>query len=285
MMFMTLTTPSIDTLAAPIALLLGACLLAACDRTPEGAIAQVGGQWVTQQDFDAYLQHKRITPRGDAQRERVLDDYLARLAMASAIEDIGLESQALIEAELAENRREILISRYFDSQLKDAVTDAQVRAHYDANLEQYSSQRVHVAHVLNRTNRSMSDNERRAKLTSLREVHAKLIAGEDFEALAKRFSEDVVSGKKGGDLGWISPDSIAPEFASTVADLEPGQFSGPVQTKFGYHIIKLIDGPQVQQRPFEAVKGEIRYRLRTDARQRLSDALDAKIEIKRVGDS
>ena len=271
--------PPAPNLAAAAALL--TLSLAGCGA-PKGAIAKVNGEWVDETEFQAYLDHKRIRIRDDAHKKRVMDEFLKRIALADAIEDEDLPDRARIEAELAEARREILISRYIDASLKEAVSDEGIRKYYDEHLQEFSARRVHVAHIMARTNREMSEADKLAKLTTMREAHAKLVAGGDFSELAKQYSEDLVSGKRGGDLGRIKDDAIDPAIAAAVAKLKPGEFSGPVETKFGYHVIKVIEGPTVQQRDFQAAQGEIRYRLRNESREKLLEKLEKDIKIKVV---
>lgn len=262
--------------------LIAAATLAACSRPPQGALANVSGQWVTAEQFDAYLDYKRIRPKDDAQRERVLDEYLNRVALAQVIDKQELPNRARIDAELRDNRNEILLQRYLDAKLGESISDDAVRRYYDEHLADFSAKRLHVAHIMVRTNRQMSEADKQAKLTAIREAHGKLEAGKDFADIAKTYSEDLVSGKKGGDLGWIKENSIDPAFSEEAGKLKPGEISGVVETKFGYHIIKLIEGPTVQQRDFESAQGEIRYRLRNEAREKITDGLKSEIKIEKV---
>ncbi len=71
------------------------------------------------------------------------------------------------------------------------------------------------------------------------EVKQRLDAGEDFATLAKEYSEDPGSAAAGGALGWFGREMMVAPFAEAAFALEPGQVSGPVQTDFGYHIIKV----------------------------------------------
>lgn len=137
---------------------------------------------------------------------------------------------------------------------------------YNANAQTYSERRVHVAHILIRTSKAMSEAERRVKLTTAQEAAAKIGAGQDFAKVVEAYSEDTVSAKKGGDLGWIQEGAIDPKLAQVAFELGEGKVSAPFETQFGYHILKVLEAPTVKQRPLEAVKGDIRYRLRNEAK-------------------
>ncbi len=73
------------------------------------------------------------------------------------------------------------------------------------------------------------------------EIKARLDAGEDFEALAKEYSDDPVSAENGGDLGWFGRGVMVKEFEDAAFALEPGEISDPVKTPFGYHIIQVLE--------------------------------------------
>lgn len=262
-----------------LAVSLASVMLAGCDNGGEN-IAEVNGQPITQARFDAYLKLKRIPAQNAEWVNRELDEYLEREGLAGQIEGQGLLPVDQIEAEVAEFRKQMLISRYFEEYLRERVTDEAVRNFYATNPDQFQAKKVHVAHILLRTNPGMSDAERQALLTKAQEVYSRANAQEDFTALAKEFSEDLLSAQQGGDLGWLQDGAIDPTFSTKVFAMKVGELSEPLVTPFGFHVIKVLDGPQVIKQPFEAVSGDIRYRLRQEAKQaeleRLKQA--AKIE-------
>jgi len=83
-------------------------------------------------------------------------------------------------------------------------------------------------------------NESRA-LNRLNEIHLQLEQGADFAELARQHSEDVGSASSGGLLGWIAPGELPGEFEDMMAGLEPGQYSRPFATPFGWHIVKVLE--------------------------------------------
>ena len=187
----------------------------------------------------------------------------------------------LVQAELNEFRKEMLISRYFEKFLKEKVTDQAVRNYYNTHAGDYEERKAHTAHILIRTNRKMKEPERKAKLTTAQEAYSQIRSGKDFGEIAKEYSEDKVSAKKGGDLGWLKEGSIDPRFSKTVFELEPGAVSKPFETPFGFHIVRLIEGPKVVKRPFDAVAGDIRYQLRNKAKKAELERLMAKAKIEK----
>ncbi len=242
-------------------------------------LAEINGKPVTAGEFEAYLKLKRIGAQDEKQRQGVLDQYLQREALAMVIEDQALLEQAVVKAELEEFRREMLISRYFEKFLNDHVTDEIVANYYNTHVADYEEKKVHVAHILLRTNNSMDEAQRKVRLTTAQEAYSKIKGGMKFDAAAKRYSEDEVSAKKGGDLGWVKQGTIDQNFSDKAFSLKPGEVSEPFETPFGFHVLTVLEEPQVVRRPFEAVKGEIRYQLRNEHKDAEMKRLLAEIDI------
>lgn len=262
--------------------------LSACGKSHE-RLASVGNEVVTTQEFQAYLKFKRV-PYDDKDTTRyqpVLDQYLQRKALSQAVErklKSGDSSDAArLQAEIDDFRREAEISRYFESYLDKAVGDDSVSNYYNAHAAEFSERRVHVAHILLRTTRAMSEAERKAQLTKLQEAAAKIRSGQDFARVAEAYSEDNLSAKKGGDLGWIREGAIDPKLSEISFGTAAGAVSEPFETAFGFHLVKVLEAPQTQQRPLEAVKGDIRYRLRSEAKEAEVKKLLDGVKIKKSG--
>ena len=103
----------------------------------------------------------------------------------------------------------------------------------------------HARHILLRTSPQLGEREAAERLMELRK---RLEGGADFEDLARQYSEDG-SAPMGGDLGWASPGQYVPEFEQALSALEPGQISPPVVSRFGVHLIQLVDRRQATLTP------------------------------------
>ena len=98
-------------------------------------------------------------------------------------------------------------------------------------------------------------------------------AGEDFAKLARELSQDPGSAPDGGDLGFVSKGEMVPQFEDALFKLKKGEISPePVQTPFGFHVIKVTDVREGGRKPKEAVAAEIRTRLAAEAAQRAAKA-------------
>jgi peptidyl-prolyl cis-trans isomerase C len=264
-------------MALSIALAIAA--MAGCDKSTGEDLAKVGDRQITSGEFEAYLKVKRIRVRDQAHADRLLKDYAEREALADAIAEQDLLDAEQTRVELNEFRKELLISRYFDKFLSEqAGTDA-VTNYYNAHSDEFADKKAHVAHVLVRTNRRMSEEERKVRRTKIQEAYSKIRAGEDFGTVAQTYSEDRTSSQKGGDLGWIKEGSIDPAFSKMAFELEAGAVSQPFETPFGFHVVKVIEAPQVIRKPLSAVEGDIRYQLRAKAKKAEVERLEGLVAV------
>jgi peptidyl-prolyl cis-trans isomerase C len=262
-----------------LALALAGCGSGDGEKSPQ--LAVVNDNPITKAEFAAYLKFKRAPADDQKRRRMLLDQYLEREALAAAIEKAQLLDQELIAAELNEFRKEMLISRYFEKFLKDKVTEQAVQNYYNTHAADYEQRMAHGAHILIRTNKAMGETERKVKLTTAQEAYSKIRAGQDFGEIAKDYSEDKVSAKKGGDLGWLKEGSFDARFSKTLFGLDPAAVSEPFETPFGFHVVKLIEGPKVVKRPLSAVAGDIRYQLRAKAKKAELERLVAEVKVEK----
>ncbi|MBU2977656.1 peptidylprolyl isomerase SurA [Alteromonas sp. C1M14] len=106
-------------------------------------------------------------------------------------------------------------------------------------IEKVTIEEVNSRHILIKPSIILSDEKAKEMLLEFRQ---QLIDGEaDFAELAKEYSEDPGSALKGGELGWADPTIYVPEFRDTLAKLKPGEYSQPVRTVHGWHLMQLID--------------------------------------------
>ena len=100
---------------------------------------------------------------------------------------------------------------------------------------------THARHILLKTSPQLSDDEARQRLTQLRQ---RIQSGEDFAVVARANSEDTPSAEHGGDLGWVTPGMLVPQFEQAMNELQPGEISAPFKTPFGWHIVQVQERRQ-----------------------------------------
>ena len=142
------------------------------------------------------------------------------------------------------------------------ISDQDLRAQYEQEVKNFqASIRRHAAHIL-------IEGDDEAAQKKVDEVQAKLNEGGEFEALAKQYSDDIVSREDGGDVGFTSGDVFPEAFEDALASLEVGEVSGAVKTDAGTHFIKLIEVADAEPPSFEERKAAIAARLRNAEAER-----------------
>ncbi len=243
-------------------------------------LAQVGKSSVTAKEFEAYLRFKKISVRSHQHLGELLKEYTEREAMAQAIAQDKKIDKEILKAELKEFRKEMLISRYFDSHLRTSITRSEIEKYYKDHASEYETRRVRVAHILMRLTARATDEEKAKKQEKIKEAHRQLISGKSFEEVAKALSEDRVSANRGGDMGWVRKGAVAPKFSELAFSVKPGSYSNPFETSFGFHILKVTEAPKAQKKPLDAVEGDIRYKLRAQAKRAEAGKLKRSVSIK-----
>ncbi len=126
---------------------------------------------------------------------------------------------------------------------------------------------THARHILIKNREGKAGEKIPAQLQELRK---RILAGADFADLAKRYSEDTGSAVEGGDLGWNAVGAFVPEFEEALAKLKKGEISEPFPSRFGWHIIQLLD-----RRRSEVSDEQLRSRARDlIARQKREEELE-----------
>ena len=149
--------------------------------------------------------------------------------------------------------------------ISDNLTDKEIKKYYNENIYgEISTQ--HILITLNVSDSATTDEKTEAEEQALKtanEIIEKLNNGEDFAKLAKTYSNDNSSNEKGGDLGYIQPDSMVTEFKEALLNLKDGEYTKtPVKTKYGYHIIYRKDTKEKEA--LKNVKDEIKEKLVTN---------------------
>ena len=201
---------------------------------------------------------------------QIATNLYVRRALANKAQVQGLGNDPQVAAALQVARDKVLSDALLakidhDSAPSDAVAEGQARNSYKAKPERFQApEQVQVRHILI----AGTDAGSRAQAEKVLE---ELKAGADFAQLAKERSVDTGSAAKGGDLGLFARGRMVPEFDEAAFALkQPGDLSGIVETKFGFHVLKLEARRPAGLRPYEEVREElikeVRGKLQQDAR-------------------
>ncbi|HET6244932.1 MAG: peptidylprolyl isomerase [Bacteroidetes bacterium] len=125
-----------------------------------------------------------------------------------------------------------------------------------------------VAHIMVENPKEGSGQDPEAAKSKIVEIHKKAKSGEDFAQLASQYSDDKSSAKKGGELPWFGTGRMVPEFENASFQLlSKSDISEPFQTRFGWHIVKMVDKKEIPT--FEEMKSELKNKISKDSRSQL----------------
>jgi peptidyl-prolyl cis-trans isomerase C len=218
-------------------------------------IAIVNGKGVPKSRVDALAEQVSRAQGGKLEmtpdiQAKLRDEVVIREIYLQEAQRRGLQASADYRAQMELARQAILIQALFkDFEAKNPPDEAEARAEYDQIKAANGDQEFRARHIL-------VESEAEAK-----NLLEQIKGGASFEELAKKHSKDPGSGPNGGDLDWANPGNYVPEFSAAMVKLQKGQVSdAPVQSQFGWHIIKLEDVRQTAFPSFDEVKDQLLQR-------------------------
>ncbi|NEZ47680.1 peptidylprolyl isomerase [Clostridium niameyense] len=165
-----------------------------------------------------------------------------------------LKSTGFTKESLKENfKKQIIMDKVINEVTKDVkVTEKEAKDYYNQNQYMFTEKpnKIRASHILVKTQ------------DEAKKVKQRIDGGEDFAKVAKEVSQDPGSKDKGGDLGLMNYSDLDPTFLRAAIALKEGSVSNPVQTQFGFHIIKAVKKEEYPVKPFDKVKGEIEKQLK-----------------------
>lgn len=191
----------------------------------------------------------------------------------------ALESDDLTEDGLKDLiGRQISVRHYVETEIspKVSVGEEAIVAFYKENEDKFATEeQVRCSHILIRSAPDAAAEEKEAARKKAGEIQVRCVAGEDFSALAAEFSEDPGSKEDGGDLGFFTREQMVAPFSEAAFALQPGQVSGVVETRFGYHVIKLAERKEASKQGLDEVREQIEGFLASRA---LDQAVQSRLD-------
>jgi peptidyl-prolyl cis-trans isomerase C len=236
-------------------------------------LAKVKGRVITDKDLRATL-----GALNESQKDALLKDPNAkRLALQSAIdlEVLSLEGERMKldeEAEFKEAvklfKKQLLMNRVLEKKLSSQLSPNVLKKYYESHLERFSTDQVRVQHIL------LTDEDTAKKVLKLAKApHA------DFMALAEQYSTDPSAKNNRGEVGFISREGMAPEFTEAAFRGAEGDVVGPVQTVFGYHVIRVMQKKFGKPLEFDEVELRVREIVREQETRNFADSLRKQLPI------
>lgn len=258
----------------------------------EGSVATVNEVPIDAKAF--YLELDKITSRGakipPERLARIEQNILKRLVekelVRQAVEKAGIKVEDIeIAAAYEEYKKRFQTDEQFQNYLKHgrvtelsireritdkrslekliesrgnlAIDDKQGKEFYAKNERFYIDKAgVRASHILIKLNEKATPEQTKAAMSKVKKVQADLAANKEFAEVAKKYSEGP-SAPKGGDLGFFGPGQMVKPFEETAFKMKVGDLSAPVKTRFGLHIIKVIEKREERKKPYDEVKEQI----------------------------
>lgn len=224
---------------------------------PATVVATINGQNITEADLtvaeqDLDQQFAQLAP--EQRRAAALSALIEIKLMAAKAQADGLDKDEDFKRRLAFINDRALHSAVIEKSVAGAITDADIRAAYDKQIAATPpTNEVKARHILVKTKEEADA------------IIKDLDAGKKFEDIAKEKSTDPGSGANGGDLGYFGAGQMVPEFEKAAFALNVGEYTKtPVQSQFGFHIIKLEDKRAQQPPAFDQVKDQFRQLVLRD---------------------
>lgn len=243
---------------------------------------QILEQLINRALWNRHFDKENLRPSGPDIQEAIknLDDRLRR--RNSSYQRFLIARGLSAEEHAGMLSYEIAMRRLINDIQKD-ITEEQIKAEFEAHPEFYDGSRVHIHQIFIDTANLGNDPKKLDEAKNeAEEVHKKLVAGGDFERLARDFS-DGAANQRGGDRGWFrrkGPEVDEP-LIEAAWDLKPGEFTKPIRGARGWHILKVSEREPAHFTYF-GCKNRIRQTLTRDKLEALLDQLKAKAKIERL---
>jgi len=233
-------------------------------------VARVNGVAIPQQHFDLLIKNLVAQGRPDSpeMRDAIKQQMISRELMVQEAAKRGLDKNPETAARLTFSRQDILSNAYIQDILRaNPVTDDMVKKEYE-RIKAQSAKEYKTRHIL-------VEKEDEAK-----NIIAQLKKGASFEKLAAEKSNDPGSKTNGGDLDWSMPSRFVKPFGDAMVKLKKGQFTEtPVQTNFGWHVIRVDDERAAKVPGFDEAKPQVQQGLQNQAVEKAIADLRAKAKI------
>ncbi len=202
----------------------------------------------------------------DAEIEKIVEQFPSREELDAQMKRAGVTMDNLRQDITRNLKIQMLVDKLFSPDTK--ATDEEILAFYNDNPDQFQQpEQVEASHILIKVEPEDTDAQKAEKREQLAALQQQIAGGADFAALAEANSQDVGSAQKGGSLGYFGRGMMIKPFEDTAFALQSGEVSDIVETRFGYHLIKVTGKKEAGIVPLEEVKEQVGVFLVNQKRQ------------------
>jgi peptidyl-prolyl cis-trans isomerase C len=234
-------------------------------------VAKVNGKDIPQSRADFIIKANASQGQQDTPdlRNRVREVLIRNELLSQEAIKKGLDKTPDFQTQMELNRQDVLVNAFIQEYIKNnPIGDDVVKAEYDRARGQAGDKEYKARHILVK-------DEAEAK-----QIIAQIKKGGSFEKIAAQKSEDPGSKDKGGDLDWAPGGRYVPQFSDALKKLKKGQMTdAPVQTQFGWHVIRVDDERNMKFPDIDQVKAQIVQGLQRQAVEKLIAELRSKAKV------
>jgi peptidyl-prolyl cis-trans isomerase C len=251
--------------------LAGSLAIATCNAGAADTVAKVNGVAIPQSRLDLVVKVSAGQGQPDTPetRNRLRDALITREVIMQEALKKGFDKSTDVISQLDLQRQDVLVNAFVQDYLShNPVSEEALKKEYEQAKTQTGDKEYKARHILVKEE------------TEAKQIIAQLKKGANFEKIAAAKSEDSGSKGRGGDLDWSPSNRYVPAFAEALKKLKKGQLAdAPVQTQFGWHVIRLDDERPYKTPSFEEVKPQIQQNLQRQALDKAIGELRAKAKI------
>jgi parvulin-like peptidyl-prolyl isomerase len=214
------------------------------------ALGKMGDIEITSSQINALVAAQNPETRKvfASQPEMVKNLIEAELIRRSILNDAlkaDWDKRTDVAVAMERGRDQAIIDNYVMSRATPGIaypSDAEIQAAYTANISRFQvPAQIRLAQILLRLPENASAAEVKRTLAQAQDFSQRLDRGENFEALAKEFSQDATNKDDGGLLNWVNESDLTPQIRTAIAGLKGNSVSKPIRSPFGYQLIKVVD--------------------------------------------
>lgn len=254
-----------------VAALLGA-LVAQPALADDKSAAMVNGVSIPQARIDARVKDAVAQGQADTPelRKAVRENMIRFELVIQEAKKMGLDKKPEVIQQIDTATQQVLLTAFVRNYAEThPIADEVLKQEYDKLTAKLGDKEYNARHILVATEAEAKD-----IITQLGGKKPK-----KFEALAAK-SRDTGSAENGGSLGWSAPSNFVPEFSAALMNLKKGEYTKtPVQSQFGWHVIKLDDVRDFKAPPFDEVKPQLQQRLQQQSIQKAIEDLRTKAKV------
>lgn len=234
----------------------------------EDTVAKVGSTNISVDEFKQQL-GRRFSEKASysdvdsAAKMNILNNMILKQMKAMAARDAGLDENADFVSEVKMQKSRILGNRYFERVIVDKMfPEDQIRSEFDKQKEEVKASHVLIAYKGAQSSQATRSKEEAQKLSA--DIAQRAQKGEDIFKLAEKYSDDGSAKQNKGDLGYFAWGRMVGAFQEVAFSMEPGTVSDPVETPFGFHVIKVEDhrdNPKFNAENYDKEKINIKRKL------------------------